>query len=132
MSESAIDTGWYSEDAATFGDRVQGAREALALSQHDLARHLGVKDKTIQAWEADLAEPRANRLQILSGVLNVSMRWLLTGEGAGLVEPDAAVLPADLSKVIAELREMRGQATALAERIGRVEIRLRATLKDQD
>ncbi len=131
MSESASDTGWYSEDAATFGDRLQGAREALALSQHDLARHLGVTDKTILAWEDDMAEPRANRLQMLSGVLNVSMRWLLTGEGAGLGEPDAAVLPADVSKLLAEMREVRGQATALAERVGRIEKRLRATLKER-
>ena len=131
MSESASDTGWYSEDAATFGDRLQGAREALALSQHDLAHHLGVTDKTILAWEDDMAEPRANRLQMLSGVLNVSMRWLLTGEGAGLGEPDAAVLPADVSKLLAEMREVRGQATALAERVGRIEKRLRATLKER-
>lgn len=122
--------GWYSEAAATFGDRLAGARDALGLSQGQFARHLGVKEKTILAWEQDLAEPRANKLQMMSGVLNVSMRWLLTGEGDGLAEPDAVALPADVSRLLAEMREMRGQASALAERIGRLEKRLRATLKE--
>ncbi|MEE9387959.1 MAG: helix-turn-helix domain-containing protein [Paracoccaceae bacterium] len=120
---------WYSEEAATFGDRLAGAREAYGFSQKQLARHLGVKEKTVHAWEDDLAEPRANRLQMLSGVLNVSMRWLLTGEGVGLGEPDAPELPADITDLFTELREIRGQATALAERVGRVEKRLRISLK---
>jgi len=128
---SKEENGWYSEDSATFGDRLAGAREALGLSQHELARHLGVKDKTILAWEQDLAEPRANKLQMVSGVLNVSMRWLLTGEGVGIGEPGATELPGDLTRLLAEMREMRAQASALSERIGRVEKRLRAALKGQ-
>jgi transcriptional regulator with XRE-family HTH domain len=37
------------------------------MSQADLARKLGVKLKTDpQNWENDLAEPRANKLQMLS------------------------------------------------------------------
>ena len=76
--------GWYSEEAATFGDRVTGAREALGLSEDALARKLGVKLKTVRAWEGDLAEPRANKLQMLAGILNVSIMWLLTGQGDGL------------------------------------------------
>jgi len=123
--------GWYSETAATFGDRMAGAREAARLSQKDLSRHIGVKEKTIRAWENDLSEPRANRLQMLSGVLNVSMRWLLTGEGVGLGAPESPVLPSEISGLLTELREMRGQANALAEHIGRVEKKLRASLLDK-
>jgi len=129
VGEAEKITGWYSEDAATFGDRLAGARETYGFSQKDLARHIGVKEKTVHAWEDDLAEPRANRLQMLSGVLNVSMRWLLTGEGDGLDEPEIAQLPTDITVLLTELREIRGQATRLAERVGLVEKRLRATLK---
>lgn len=129
--DSAEQSGWYSDEAATFGDRLAGAREAGGLSQKELAHHLGIKLKTVHAWEDDLSEPRANKLQMVSGVLNVSMRWLMTGEGAGLGEPEIPELPGDFNDLMTELRETRNQASALAERIGRIEKRLRATLKAQ-
>ena len=133
MSSFSEQTDWYSEDAATFGDRVAAAREVTGLSQHALAERLGIKDKTIKSWENDTAEPRANKLQMLAGVLNVSMRWLLTGEGEGVSAPeDRTELSADISALLAEMRELRGQAVTLAERIGRLEKRLRAGLQEQN
>ena len=67
---------------------------------------------------------------MLAGVLNVSMRWLLTGEGEGIATPEDQIeLSADISALLAEMRELRGQAGTLAERIGRLEKRLRAELK---
>ena len=42
---------------------------------------------TLLLRENDLTEPRANKLQMLAGVLNVSIMWLLTGEGQGLDDP---------------------------------------------
>ncbi len=131
MDKTETTTGWYSEDAATFGDRLAGAREAYGFSQKELAQHIGVKEKTVHAWEDDLSEPRANRLQMLSGVLNVSMRWLLTGQGVGLGEPEAPGLPAEVTELLTELREIRGQAAGLAERVGRVEKSLRATIREK-
>lgn len=125
------EAGWYSDSAATFGDRVAAARDAVGLDQDALAQRLGVKVKTVRGWENDLAEPRANKLQMLSGVLNVSMRWLLTGEGQGLTEPDQAdLIPADIGEVLTELRLVRTQASQLAEHIGRLEKRLRTALKE--
>lgn len=130
MNEPTKPTDWYSDDAATFGDRMTAARDMTGLSQNELAARLGVKDKTIKAWENDTSEPRANKLQMLAGVLNVSMRWLLTGEGDGVSSPEDQVeLSADVSALLAEMRELRGQAVILAERIGRLEKRLRAELK---
>ena len=64
-------TDWYGPDAATFGDRIAAAREAAGMGQEKLARRLGVKLKTLHGWENDLAEPRANKLQMLAGLLNV-------------------------------------------------------------
>ena len=78
MSEAA-EKNWYSNDAATFGDRVAAARESRQMTQKALAKRLGVGLKTIEGWENDLSEPRANKLQMLSGVLDVSIPWLLTG-----------------------------------------------------
>lgn len=123
-------TGWYSEEAATFGDRLAGAREACDFSQKKLARHLGVKLKTVVSWEQDISEPRANKLQMVSGLLNVSMRWLLTGEGVGLGEPETEELPGDVARLLSELRDLRVDAARMSERIGRLEKRLRAALKE--
>ena len=113
---------WYAEDRATFGDRLALAREAAGLDQKALSQRLGVKRSTVQRWEDDIDEPRANRLQMLSGLLGVSMRWLLTGAGQG---PSEEETPADLATALSELRGLRAQALATAERLGRLEKRLR-------
>ncbi len=126
------DENYFSEDNATFGDRVAAARETVGLSQSDLAERLGVKMRTITAWEEDTGEPRANKLQMLAGVLNVSMRWLLTGVGDGVESPsDTSEIAPDVAALLAEMRELRGQAMGLGERLGRLEKRLRATLHAQ-
>ena len=122
--------GWYSNEAATFGDRVAAGREALGYSEAELARKLGVKLKTVQAWEDDFNEPRANKLQMLAGVLNVSLMWLLNGEGEGLSEPDEAVGPGELSEILSEIRQLKGTLTQTADRLGGLEKRLRKTLRE--
>lgn len=125
MPEQDFD--WYGPDAATFGDRLAGAREAGGMTQSQLARRLGVKKSTLAAWEDDLSEPRANRLSMLAGILNVSIIWLLTGEGEGPVAPDE--LPesgGDMTAALAELRAVRGELRNASERLARLEKRLRA------
>ncbi|WP_439138112.1 helix-turn-helix domain-containing protein [Roseicyclus sp.] len=121
--------GWYDADTATLGDRITGAREASGLSQSELARRLGVKLATIRTWENDQAEPRANKLQMLAGMLGVSIMWLLTGAGDGLEGPEEAVkLPDDVVALLGELRQTRLEQARLAERMGRLEKRLRLAL----
>lgn len=120
---------WYGEDAATLGDRLTAGREGAGLSLETLAARVGVSVETLQAWEADMAEPRANRLSTLSGVLDVSLRWLLTGQGEGIEEPGSGetVLPrADISAILAEVRILRDEATRTAERLEVLEARLEA------
>ncbi len=41
---------WFSNEAATFGDRLSAARETAGLSQEELAARLGVRMTTLQAW----------------------------------------------------------------------------------
>lgn len=120
---------WYSDATATFGDRLTAAREAAGLETRDLAERLGVRAKTVAAWENDMAEPRANRVQMLAGMLGVSLVWLLTGEGEGVSPPDArkAVRPG-AAELLAELREVRSGIGSLAERLGRLEARLKLEL----
>ncbi len=126
MTDESVDHDWYSNDTATFGDRLADARQAVGLSQEDLARRLGVKLKTLQAWENDISEPRANRLQMVAGLLNVSLRWLLTGEGDGLDAPAADDLPREATAVLTDIRQLQADIARCSDRLGRLEKRLRA------
>ncbi|PPB80162.1 helix-turn-helix protein [Albidovulum inexpectatum] len=128
QDRDTTDTNWFSDDAATFGDRLAAAREAAGLSQSDLAQRLGIRKKTLIQWETDRTEPRANRLQMLAGMLGVSIRWLLTGEGEGIeLDEDGQPLRRDAAGVIAEIRELRTALGTIATRLGQLEKRLRET-----
>ena len=121
---------WFSEDTATFGDRLAAAREAAGLTPRTLAAKLGVKTAVISSWENDLKEPRANRLQMMSGILGVSMTWLLTGAGDGPTHPEeAGAIDTDQQDILAELRRLRSQLLETSEQLGRLEKRLRTSLK---
>ncbi len=124
--DSFEDAGYFDDDIATFGDRVVGAREAMGLNQMELAARMGIKPETLAKWEEDRAEPRANKLQMLAGVLNVSMIWLMTGEGDGLTAVEAD--PLDGRDILMELRAIRAENSRLNERLGRLEKRLRGAL----
>ncbi|WP_171098236.1 helix-turn-helix domain-containing protein [Ruegeria sp. HKCCD7255] len=124
------ETDWFGPEAATFGDRVAGAREAAGMTQVQLARRLGVKKATIVNWEDDLSEPRANKLSMMAGMLNVSIRWLLTGEGEGTESPlEEEPLDTELAPLLAEIRAIRGEMRASSEKLARVEKALRRTLE---
>lgn len=127
LSLSSAD--WYDAETTTFGDRVTGAREAAGLEQAELAKRLGVKVKTVRGWENDQAEPRANKLSMLAGILGVSMMWLLSGQGEGLESPEPSeAVDETMEQLLLDIRQMRQEQTQLAERMGRLEKRLRAAL----
>lgn len=120
---------YYREDAATLGDRIAAGRDAHSYSQKDLARRLGVKLKTIQSWEDDQSEPRANKAHMLSGVLGVSLVWLLTGEGEGVGGPSEAVaLPDSVKDILDEMRRLKSDMSQSARKLSSLEKRLRAAL----
>ena len=127
------DTNWFTDDRATLGDRIAAAREAAGLTQAQLATRLGVRTKTLDAWERDSSEPRANRVQMLAAMLNVSLRWLLSGEGDGITDsPDAATDARQIAEALEDLRRMRAQLKALAEGVAKVERRLMSLQEHDD
>jgi transcriptional regulator with XRE-family HTH domain len=129
MMDDEFDDAYFSNETATFGDRVAAARAARGLSQQDMAKKLGVKLKTAHGWEDDISEPRANKLQMLAGLLNVSIMWLLTGEGDGLSNArDRESLPTDVDEILTELRRTRAQYARLTDKLGRLEKRLQKAL----
>lgn len=114
---------WYADEAATFGDRVTAGREAVGLSAAELAQRLGVTEDTLAAWEQDMSGPRSNRLQMLAAVLNVPLRWLVTGEGDA--PSDVGTLSeADATAILEEVRALRGEAERTGERLRALESRL--------
>ena len=121
---------WYGPDKATFGDRLAAARENSNLSQNDLAKRLGVKTSTIKSWENDNSEPRANRLSMLAGLLNVSITWLISAEGSGVEAPSKLDRSEDsLQEVVKELRILRLNMIKSVERIDKLEEKLKAFRK---
>ena len=126
MMETATAQDWFGPETATFGDRLAGARDEAELTQEALASKLGIKLSTLKDWEDDLSEPRANKLQMLSGVLNVSIPWLLTGEGAGPEAPGATGADhIDRAMVLAEVGRVRTNLNAALDQLARLEDKLR-------
>ncbi|MGH1577521.1 helix-turn-helix domain-containing protein [Planktotalea sp.] len=123
---------WYGPDAATFGDRLAAARENAQMSQAQMARRLGVKSTTLRSWEQDLSEPRANRLSMMAGLLNVSMMWLINGEGEGLEAPIAEDAPMDVgvAAILRDMRDLRVTMSQSADQLARLEKRLQSVLKE--
>ena len=117
---------YFDDAAATFGDRMAAARDRLGLTQAQLAQRIGVKAQTIAAWEQDRAEPRANRLQMLAGMLNVSMVWLMTGAGEGVAAPGAEPRDAAPLSALGALRETRLAHARVGERLARLENQVQA------
>lgn len=124
--ESLSENNYYANDNATFGDRIYAARVAVGLSQSALAIRLGVQLKTVKKWEEDITEPRANKLQMISGLLNISITWLLIGEGIGPQDPESIMpISADLNEILVELRHTKSELLRLTKNLDVIDKKLR-------
>ena len=64
----------------TTGHRIELSRSQRGLSVQQLAHRVGVKPATVRNWENDRSAPRANKLLMLAGILQIPLSWLLTGD----------------------------------------------------
>lgn len=105
-------------DLDTIGGRLSRAREASGMSVKQLAWRLGVKISTINAWESDRSQPGAHRLNMLSGLLGVSLSWVLHGVGIAPVEAedDGETLEA-LGSQLDKLRNLHAETGDLIRRL---------------
>lgn len=86
------------------GKRIAIAREAKGLNQSELARALGVRPQSVQAWEASRNIPRPKKLEAIAVALGTSIGHLMG-------EPDRANR-AWASPVISDGKIVSGQAAS--------------------
>lgn len=63
----------------TISSKLKNKRKELRLSQDELARIIGVDQKTISHWENGINEPQLNKLRIFCNNFNVPLSYF-TGE----------------------------------------------------
>lgn len=64
----------------SFSEKLKDARESLDISQAELARKVGLSQRSITAYENENTIPRGNTIKKLARVLNVSVEYLLNEE----------------------------------------------------
>ena len=111
----------YSEtpDNDTLGGRLSRARDASGLSAAQLARRIGVRTTTIQGWESDRSQPRANRLSMLAGMLGVSLSWLLHGVGTAPNEDDGDARDESMALQLDRLKRLHAETAQVIRQIER-------------
>ncbi len=113
----------HSSTGGSLGERIRSARKNRDMSQAQLAVRLGVEQSTIKAWETDKRAPRANRLVMLAGVLDVTFAWLLGGQDEPSLSSPAASLGElrdDLERVERRLSELVAVVAAARTRLAEI------------
>lgn len=118
---------YYGDEVSTLGERISVARERAGLTQDDLAKALAIKSDVLENWENDAAEPRAQRMTMLGGILGVSAGWLLYGIGEGVPAPDGETPPEEFSDeklaqmLMIELRDAQEMQSKITKRMSRIQ-----------
>lgn len=89
------------------GRRIREVRNKLDLSQAELAKILGVSQRTVSHWETQRNEPPLDVLRTMCSKLGVNLNWLLTGEGEMFLNeiPQIPGIEDDERELLALLRE---------------------------
>ena len=118
----------FNETVATFGDRLEAARLAKGLTVDGLASKLGVDVSRVEAWESDADAPRANRIQLLAGLLNVSIVWLISGESDGTSRvADTYERPSGVNDALGEISQLKATLSGALDKLEKLEKRLQKT-----
>ena len=121
-STSTDQANTFEETTNTFGKRLLAARNAKGLTVLALSENLGVDRSAIEAWENDEREPRSNRIQMLAGLLHVSIIWLITGDSNGTdnVEQNH-IRPEGINDALREISQLKKTLSVTLERLDNLE-----------
>ena len=104
---------------------LEAARLAKGLTVDGLASKLGVDVSRVEAWESDADAPRANRIQLLAGLLNVSIVWLISGESDGTSRvADTYERPLGVNDTLGEISQLKATLSGALDKLEKLERRL--------
>lgn len=86
----------------SFGTRLKEKREALGITQPQLAKTLGVSQSAVGSWETDVNSPRATILYDLFEILHCDANYLLQDEIKELYKNEAT--PDEFENIIKKYR----------------------------
>jgi transcriptional regulator with XRE-family HTH domain len=115
----------FETTVTTFGSRLQAARMAKGLTIARMGEKLGVEAAKVEIWESDGDTPRANRIQMLAGLLNVSIVWLITGESNGSTNiAETYARPTIVNDTLGEISKLKTTLLAAHAKLESLEQRL--------
>ncbi len=109
-----MDYGHYRAQDDTLGGRISLARESAMQSIEDTACQLGVTTQIWMDWECDRASPESYHMPLITGVLRISLPWLVAGQGLG---PTPFVSASDVEEVRRELHSATVDAICAQNRV---------------
>ncbi len=91
----------------TVGEKIKEARKQAGLTQEQLSEKLGISRSAVAKWETDKGIPDVDNLKILSGLLNVSIDYLL--DDGERMDKSVIKEAIDLSKYAGNRRKKKEQ-----------------------
>ena len=93
------------------GKRIRAARENASMSQKDIAKIIGVSDKTISGYEADRILPPLDKLLQLALQLKLPITYFVGNDSKDYkLSSRLLALEAQLIKISSELKLIRIEA----------------------
>jgi hypothetical protein len=108
----------YSEETLTFGDHQMAAPNVVQTAKKQFVQRVGDKLRILYNYKEDLSETRTNWLSILSGIVEVSLRWFRVAERQWFFAPheDASIV-SDAHAMLLRLGALQTQMKHLNERL---------------
>lgn len=88
------------------GERLREIREAVGMTQEELADAVATSRSLIAAWERNRRQPTSGDLAAISEVLHVPVASFFVGEASQLDETEKAELEAILSRASKDQRRL--------------------------
>lgn len=112
------------------GKRIREARKRGEFTLAQAARRLAVTETTFSKWESGKSTPRANKLQMLAGMLNVSLVWLLEGEERFEPTDEPTSQLAKLKRKVERIGKLQNELVNLTGEVAQQVEELRKTEQD--